>query len=257
MPPSLQNGDKGADSHTVSESARIKFTKILIAFRENDKNIPTADDDDPKNQQDEPSARLDFPATLTNTERKFVHEIAAQLGLKSKSHGKGENRCIVVTKMNSIASKKVLGGDDDEAGIPRLRIGQDGADALQRHILKFPPTHTEELEAHETGSSIMEALGGEDVDVANRLQQLGLLHVNDSKESVRVERPETRVNLQRRKRLHAAAQKAKRSHAGYPRMLQTRAQLPAYNHQQEIVKTVAENAITIISGDTGCGKARC
>ena len=195
--------------------------------------------------------RMQFPANLTNTERKFVHEIAGQLGLKSKSTGKGESRCIGITKLNPSARKK---GEDED--LPELRVGKQGLAVLRKHIQKFPPTHAEDLESHETGASIMEAIGGEDADVASRLQQLGLMNDNSHKEAARGERVEKPVNLQRRRQCHEAAQKAKKSHPEYQRMMKVRAQLPAFNHQEEIVRAVAENPITIISGDTGCGKVR-
>ena len=93
----LKNGDKGADVHVVPEQVRIHFTELLLQFRENpDETI------------------LELPPTLTNTERKFLHQLAPQLGLKSKSTGKGENRRIAVSKRAE--TKKKTG--DEELSIP-------------------------------------------------------------------------------------------------------------------------------------------
>ncbi len=39
-----------------------------------------------------------LPPGLTNTQRKFVHKLLKRLGLKSKSHIKGEDRKVVVRK---------------------------------------------------------------------------------------------------------------------------------------------------------------
>ena len=72
------NGERGAEAHTVSEDERIRFTEMLVAMREN-----------------ETLHRIEMPADLTNTERKFIHQLATQLGLQSKSHGKGEERYVV------------------------------------------------------------------------------------------------------------------------------------------------------------------
>ena len=69
--PTLRNGEKGAEAYTVSENDRIKFTELLIGFREK-----------------ENMKELQLPTDLTNTERKFLHSLASQLGLKSKSSGK-------------------------------------------------------------------------------------------------------------------------------------------------------------------------
>jgi hypothetical protein len=202
-------------------------------------------------REDDEKERLELPTTLTNTERKFVHEIAGQLGLKSKSTGKGEGRRIAVTKLNAAAGVR----KHEEEALPVLLVGRQGTEALRKHMTQFPPSHTEELESHETGASIMEALAAhqDDAEVANRLQQLGLMNSHD-KEAPRFERKAKGVNLQRRRQLHAAAQQAKKSHRDYKRMQQGRSKLPACGHEAEIVRTVRENPITIVSGETGCGK---
>ena len=39
-----------------------------------------------------------FPATLTNVERCFVHQVAQEMGLKTKSYGKNQDRFLTVFK---------------------------------------------------------------------------------------------------------------------------------------------------------------
>ena len=146
-PPSgnkLKNGEKGADIHTVSESDRIRWTEELIALRESHWE---SEDVPPKKE---------FPPTLTNTERKFIHSLAAQLGLHSKSSGKGESRRIAIYPAKN-QSKATAG--DDLSSIPILKVGTMGVKALKQHFEKFPPSHPEQLESHETGSSLVEAMG--------------------------------------------------------------------------------------------------
>ena len=137
VPNTKKNGEKGADSHTVSESVRIKFTTILMQFREDDSKV-----------------KFEFPPDLSNTERKFLHELAGQLGVKSKSTGKGINRRIVITKPDE-KTKKTSNGDEH---LPLLKIGEAGEVALAQHMSKFPPSRTELMESIETGSSIVEAM---------------------------------------------------------------------------------------------------
>ena len=151
--PRLVNGQKGADVHTVSESDRIRFTQLLIDFREG-------------RSRDS----LTMPTDLTNTERKFLHSLAGQLGLKSKSSGKGENRCITVSRMSNI--KKVAGAsmggggnngnheDDDDSGLPVLRVGRQGLEALRSYCRRHPPSAVEEAESHMTGSSLLKSVLG-------------------------------------------------------------------------------------------------
>jgi hypothetical protein len=81
-PAIKKDGELGAAAHTVSEEYRIQLTEVLMSLRETD-------------NQDS----ITMPPDLTNTQRKFVHELARQLGLKSKSYGKGEDRRVVVSKI--------------------------------------------------------------------------------------------------------------------------------------------------------------
>jgi predicted RNA-binding protein Jag len=102
----LTNGDKGAEVHTVSESDRIRFTRMLMEFREQP-------DDDVDETGTTPSIRkLELPATLTNTERKFIHQLAGQLGVVIKSTGKGEIRRICISKRKE-GAKRTTNDDDD------------------------------------------------------------------------------------------------------------------------------------------------
>lgn len=73
---------------TIHESLKIKFTKQLKEFREN-----------PSEQ------KLEFDSSLSNVERKFIHGICEELGLVSKSTGKGENRFVSITKRVDLAKK--------------------------------------------------------------------------------------------------------------------------------------------------------
>ena len=233
-PPPKQNGEKGAESFKVSEAERIKFTRILINFREGDE------------------ARLKFPPDLTNTERKFIHELAGQLGLVSKSTGKGENRRIAVSKRNE--TKKKTSDEDD---LPVLRVGRAGTEALKKHFQQFPPTHLEDLESHETGASLLETLMGDaesaDAAVAETLDRLGLGRDKEARQVKICFKP---VDLERHRRQHALAQRQKHSdEKKYQQMLRMRSKLPAFSHQAEIVSTVANNPVTIIQGETGCGKS--
>ena len=229
----LKNGEKGAEAHTVSETDRITFTKILMTFREGDETT------------------LEFPPTLTNTERKFVHLLASQLGLVSKSSGKDTSRRIAVTKRPDKTRK--MGTSDSD--LPTLTIGKQGMLALQKHIQAFPPSHFEELESKETGASLVAALGGgphEDADLADTLRQLGL----GQEQRTELEEFKPRfVDLDRRRARHAAFQDSKKKSPHYASMMAQRSNLPAFSRQQEIIEIVARSPVTIIQGETGCGKS--
>jgi HrpA-like RNA helicase len=195
-------------------------------------------------------SRLELPSDLTNTERKFIHQLAGQLGLVSKSTGKGENRRIAVSRR-----AEVKNSTGDEESMPVLNIGKSGIDSLKRHTKKFPPTHEEVLESRETGASLMEAvMQGEKTDeaVAATLNYLGL---GVPKEAQIVKPYEKHVNLERRKSRHAYYQSQKTSNDKYAKTIENRSKLPAFSRQEEIVSTIAANPVTVIQGETGCGKS--
>jgi hypothetical protein len=212
--------------YTVSEAERIRFTKILMGLREGEET------------------RLEFPPDLTNTERKFIHQLASQLGLVSKSTGKGETRRIVVTKRADV--KKSTGTDEF---MPVLNIGKRGIDSLKRHMKKHPPTHEEELESRETGALLAETLQTKGGDVTATLDQLGIGVV---KKAPMLKPREKYIDLERRKKSHADYQEQKKSNQDmYLKSIESRSRLPAFSRQEEIVALVAANPVTVIQGETG------
>ena len=257
VPNTKKNGEKGADAHTVSEKTRIQFTQILMEFRE-----------------DEHQKKSEFPPGLTNTERKFLHQLAIQLGLKSKSSGKGEKRFITVTKPDdTVKQASSRGGNGVEGeGLPVLKIGRGGFDALAKHVSKFPPTKMEEMESRETGASLMAALSQQqqpsgnantisngssnnnnNAGVLDALNRLGLGGDGATDHaSKKVHRPNVRKHVDTRSRIqrHAFYQKKKHEGKDYKQVLKNRANLPAFGRQEEIVATVAANPVTIIQGGT-------
>jgi ATP-dependent RNA helicase DHX36 len=232
----LKNGEKGAEVHTVEEEYRIRLTRSLMELREND-NVQI----------------LQFPSTLTNTERKFVHELSRKFGLTSKSKGKGDDRSITVTKPAVKPKTATL----NEESLPVLSMGPWGKDALHKFVERFPPSHDELLESHETGTSLLEAIGRGETDesILTRLSDLGLTdtYMMDGNPSrARFDRP---VDSNRRMEYHNQAQRIKQTNPNFTKIMNQRLKLPAYRHYDKVVQTVAHNPITIISGETGCGKS--
>jgi hypothetical protein len=132
--------------------------------------------------------------------------------------------------------------------------------ALKRHVSNYPPTHPEALESYETGASLVEAFsnaqgqgGSDDSALVATLNALGLGGV--SQEAAKIQRHTRRVDLEKRTNYHQARQQQKRAHSQYSKMLQIRQRLPAYAHEKQIVDTVAQSPVTIIQGETGCGKS--
>jgi HrpA-like RNA helicase len=226
----LVNGQRGAPTHAVAEDYRITLTRALMELRE-----------------DMSARTLQFPSTLTNTERKFVHDISRKFGLVSKSSGNGENRSITVRKPDAMRKSASL----DPELLPSLNLGPRGKESLRNFFVRFPPTRDEDLESHETGASL--ALGGNDAEIQARLEDLGIVASDKTfggPVRPRFVRP---MNLQKRREYHGRAQKVKQNHAEFARMMQARLKLPAYRHHERVVETVKHSPVTIISGETGCG----
>ncbi len=49
-------------------------------------------------RSDDPDASITFDSTLSSENRKYVHHLAEQFGLRHKSAGKGAGRCITVSR---------------------------------------------------------------------------------------------------------------------------------------------------------------
>ena len=229
--PSKANGVKGAEIHTVSESDRIRLTRSLMTLRESNQKSTT------------------FSPLLTNTERKFVHSLSMQLGLVSKSHGKGENRCITVSK-RADKIKNTGNVDEIDETFPTLHVGKRGIAALKQHVLAYPPTDTEHKESYDTGSSLIGESNDEMVNVT--LSEMGLSSSHIPKKAVM---RQVRIDLNFRAQQHADAQRRKVAHPMFHRMQEQRKKLPAWTYQEAICSTVSKNAVTVLSGETGCGKS--
>ena len=188
-----------------------------------------------------------LPADLTNTQRKFVHELARRLGLESKSHGKGEERRVVVTK----ASKRG-GGITDYGAVPRVDVGKKGEEALKRHLLRFPPSKKEEAEAIETGSSLL----FDETDEENEENE-GAAPPKAARRKRNDERRRFKHEeiLQRRIRCHEQAQQRTKAHPRYQIMMEQRRNLPAFGYAQDVCLILrnTKNRVVILTGDTGCG----
>jgi len=226
--PRLNNGEKGAEVHTVAESDRIKFTQLLLDFRENEELM-----------------KLELPNDITNTERKFMHMLAGQLGLKSKSYGKNENRHIVVTKIDS--------GTKSARLIPTLRIGTEGFSSLTRYFGQYPPSAVELAESKQTGSSLSIDKKDCTYDVGNDkvLNKPRKISPSNNKKSSDMSSGPRKMNISKRRKMHQSAQEKKNLHKNYPKFLDLRSKLPAFNYKEKIAMAARDHKVVVISGETG------
>lgn len=240
-----KDGEKGASAHTVSESHRIQLDALLLNLRES-----------------ETETILTMPADLTNTQRKYVHELAKKLGLKSKSYGKGEARKVVVSKVDE---SKCVGIGSNEENIPVIDVGLKGEEVLKRYLKKFPPNEIELLESRETGSSLLKQRHHHDDEKESKefdllAEAIALLppppDAEEKNEAAAKERSAKQQQvIKRRVQNHAVAQRKMKSHPQYKKMMAQRKNLPAFEYAQDVSNILRDkrNQVIILTGDTGCG----
>ncbi len=184
---------------TISEEKRIEFTKKLLELR------------------DDVVDELEFPADLSNVERKFLHKISQDYGLKSKSSGKGDNRFITVRKHG--AKKKTNDGNQSEPAIPVSWIPD-----LQTHKLLSDPVFL------------------------NAPQSLNI--------PARVWHPNAAVHAKKFKSNRFAnsypnAQLVRKMNNAYSSIQKKRHKLPAHEHVAYVLDAIRNNQIVLICGETG------
>jgi hypothetical protein len=187
------------DAHTVKESIRIDFTKQLLALRE---------DDD--------ITEINFPSTLDNIERKFLHSLAGELGLKSRSAGKEDSRYITVSKP-----------DDDDPGqadkvIIPFKLYSKSLSALQLGLAKFP------IENINTPA---------DMDASTKQVYSSLRSLEADAEFLR--------------KSYHESQSIRACKSSFTNIQNKRAKLPSFQLKEEVCQLIKENQITLVSGETG------
>ncbi|KAM9167671.1 3'-5' RNA helicase YTHDC2 isoform 2-T2 [Mergus octosetaceus] len=159
---------------------------------------------------------MEFPSSLTNTERAFVHRLCQSLGLVSKSRGKGSNRYLTVRKKDG---SEVIHAVMTCCLVPMTKH------AIQRLIQRFPVTskeRTELLPKTERGNAFA-------VEAENREINKASGRLNSGIPQVPVKRGESEFDYFRQS-------------------------LPVFEKQEEIVKIIKENKVVLIVGETGSGK---
>jgi hypothetical protein len=225
--------DTNADVLSESDHHRTRLSNRLLAF-----------------QNDPFVTKLEMPAALTNAQRSIVHQLAQELGLLHVSIGEGEARYVVVTKPNPDKVSRAAAAAAADATAPPVKtpvlldIGRSGMQAMQLHLRTYPPTIAETLAnegAVDPATTVDNSLGK-----VSQQQQQHSQYTHASRRS---------MDLQARQQYHERAQMTKINHVQYATRQSQRAKLPAFAHQQRLVDAVAKSPVTIVQGETGCGKS--
>lgn len=170
---------------------------------------------------------LVFEAALSNHDRALLHKECRKHGLSSKSRGKGANRTLSVFKPQPSLPKFVEHAYE-------LPVEPESLSALSSHCAAFPPDSSELSSA-----STLWRPEGPSSGASERRKRHKALDVGRSS---LLSQPDA-----------LAAYHATRSLAPKHLSEQTRA-LPVAQHHTEIVTTVENHQVTIVAGETGCGK---
>uniref|UniRef100_A0A8C5N2A5 3'-5' RNA helicase YTHDC2 n=1 Tax=Leptobrachium leishanense TaxID=445787 RepID=A0A8C5N2A5_9ANUR len=158
----------------------------------------------------------EFPSSLTSTERAFIHRLAQSLGLVSKSRGKGANRYLTIRKKD---------GFEGVSTLMTCNLAHTTKLAVISLIQRFPVTNKERadlLPKTERGNIFA-------VEAENREMSKTSGRLNSGTPQVPIQRGESEFDSFRQS-------------------------LPVFAKQGEIIKTIKENQVLLIVGETGSGK---
>ncbi|CAJ0958131.1 unnamed protein product [Ranitomeya imitator] len=159
---------------------------------------------------------IEFPSSLTSTERAFIHRLAQSLGLISKSKGKGYNRFLTVRKKD---------GSEGLRAHMTCYLTETTRHAMRSLFQRFPVTNKERtdlLPKTERGNVFL-------LEAESREMNKSSGRLNNGIPQVPVRRGESDFDSFRQA-------------------------LPVFEKQEEVVQIIKENRVVLIVGETGSGK---
>lgn len=157
---------------------------------------------------------LEFPSSYTADERAYIHELARELGLKSKSRGKGANRFLTVYKREG---STIVQAD------AVIKLQKPSRQGIYNLIQKFPLSNKERQD-------LLPPTERERVvstDVNTNTKAMGRL-INGIPQV-----PQLKTNHD---------------------VLPFRKSLPIFSTREEVLHALTSNQVVIIAGETGSGK---
>ncbi|XP_071858934.1 3'-5' RNA helicase YTHDC2 isoform X1 [Bombus fervidus] len=159
---------------------------------------------------------LEFPSSYTAEERAYIHKLAYELGLKSKSRGKGTNRFLTVYKREG---STIVQAD------AVIKLQKASRQSIYNLLQAFPLNHKE---CQDLLPPIeRERPPNTDVSVNTNTKAMGRL--NNSVPQI----PQLKTNFD---------------------VLNYRKALPIFSFREDILDALNTNQVVIIGGETGSGK---
>ncbi|KAM6985128.1 LOW QUALITY PROTEIN: 3'-5' RNA helicase YTHDC2 [Aplochiton taeniatus] len=160
---------------------------------------------------------MDFPSSLTSTERAFIHRLAQSLGYISKSRGKGSTRFLTIRKKD---------GSESTHSVMTFNFSNNSKHVVRSLLQRFPITNKERtdlLPRTERGLSL--ALEADNSRDKNRTSG----RLNNGIPQVPQPRGPSDLDVFRRS-------------------------LPVYERQAEIIQVIKDSRVVLVVGETGSGK---
>ncbi|KAK5603357.1 3'-5' RNA helicase ythdc2 [Crenichthys baileyi] len=195
------HGSSSRNSKTVhiDEEVKVAVNLSLERFRYSDEK------------------EMEFPSSLSTTERAFVHRLAQSLGYISKSKGKGSSRFLTVRK------KAV---SDKPQPTTALDLCSSSLYFIRSLLQRFPTSKKERTDMYSTIKSGM-SLATETNSSFDRNRASGRL--NNGIPMVPKKRAPSKLDV-------------------------FRCSLPVHEHQEQIVRLIRESSVVLVVGETGSGK---
>jgi len=162
-----------------------------------------------------PENEFDFPTSLTKEERAYIHKVCALLGIKSRSTRDGQSKLITLFKEPVTQSLNK---------IPELKLSRNTLQIAQAFLHSISSQNEKYLRSQL--SNLQLQLSNFDITKNSRNGKIGLVVpqvpplISNEDDS----------------------------------MIEFRKNLPVYRFRNEIIDTINQNQMTIITGETGCGK---
>ncbi|XP_071321926.1 3'-5' RNA helicase YTHDC2 isoform X2 [Trachinotus anak] len=197
--PPRGSTSKGLKEIHIDEEVKIAVTHSLERFRYSDQR------------------EMEFPSSLSSTERAFIHRMAQSLGYISKSKGKGPNRFLTIRKKD--------GSDKPRPTMP-LNLSHNSLYFIRSLLQRFPISNKERTDM------LPNSKGGLSVSAD---------HDNSSDRNRASGRLNNGIPMVPQRRS--------------PSELDSfRCCLPVHERQEEIVKLIRGNRVVLVVGETGSGK---
>ncbi|CUG86316.1 ATP-dependent DEAD/DEAH box RNA helicase, putative [Bodo saltans] len=193
---------------------------------------------------------IEFPSTLTPTERHHVHKLAMHFNVDHKSHGVGVDRVLRLTKKGGGVAA-ASGGTTLSAADHRRLLFTPAAPAAKA----LPPTRVKSVDMYQ-GAQFLEDSWFESHCkelLANSIAPLHQQMVKEIRTQMQFQRPTRNFRPVQPGLSHPPARPAK-AQAEMEALQAFRARLPTTLQKDKIIDAVRNNRVTVISGDTGCGK---